>query len=156
MSRVEDDALAVTRFETGERARIDPEALDNPGAGDDEDDDQQAGGEVLLHAPAVFELFELRLGRWCPRIRFRDAQGRRRLDGADQRALGSFRREGNDIHIATLTALGDLARAIFHAQGELMAALERLPRTWDCQPCRRYRWIALALIVAAGCALMLL
>jgi hypothetical protein len=37
-----------------------------------------------------------------------------------------------------------------------MADLERLPRTWDCPACRRYRRIALALIVAAGCALMLL
>jgi hypothetical protein len=63
MPWVEDDALAVTGFEAGERARIDLEALDNPRASDDEDDNQQAGGEVLLHAPAVFELFELRLAR---------------------------------------------------------------------------------------------
>jgi hypothetical protein len=37
-----------------------------------------------------------------------------------------------------------------------MANPERLRGTWDCAQCRRYRRIALALIVAAGCALMLL
>jgi len=37
-----------------------------------------------------------------------------------------------------------------------MADLERLQRAWDCPQCRRYRWIALALIVAASCALILL
>jgi len=37
-----------------------------------------------------------------------------------------------------------------------MANPERLRRTSDCPQCRRYRRIALALIVAAGCALMLL
>jgi hypothetical protein len=37
-----------------------------------------------------------------------------------------------------------------------MANLERLQRTWDCPQCRRYRWMALVLIVAASFALMLL
>jgi hypothetical protein len=37
-----------------------------------------------------------------------------------------------------------------------MANPEGLQRTSDCPQCRRYRRIALALIVAAGCALMLL
>jgi len=55
--------MAVTGFEAGERARIDLEALDDPGASNDEDDNQQTGGEVLLHAPAVFARCELLLGR---------------------------------------------------------------------------------------------
>lgn len=38
MPRVEDDALPVTGLEAGERARIDFEALEDPGASDDEDD----------------------------------------------------------------------------------------------------------------------
>jgi hypothetical protein len=63
MPRVEDDALAVTGLEAGQRARIDFEALEDPGASDDEDDNQQASGEILLHAPAVFELRELLLAR---------------------------------------------------------------------------------------------
>ena len=92
--------MAVTGFEAGEGARIDLEALDDPGANDDEDDNQQTGGEVLLHAPAVFERFELRLGRRCRPARNRPAQNRRRLDGADQAALGSFPWEWNDIHLA--------------------------------------------------------
>jgi hypothetical protein len=56
MPRVEDDTMVVTGFEAGERARIDLEALEDPGADDDENDNQQTGGEVLLRAPAVFEL----------------------------------------------------------------------------------------------------
>src|SRR4029077_13122625 len=50
MPRIEDDTMAVTGCEAGERARIDLEALDDPGASNDEDDNQQTGGEVLLHA----------------------------------------------------------------------------------------------------------
>ena len=63
MSRVDDNTLAMTGFETRERARIDFEALDDPDASDDEDNDQQTGGEVLLHAPAVFVLFDLCIAR---------------------------------------------------------------------------------------------
>ena len=55
--------MAVTGFQAGERARIDLEALDDPGPGDEEDDDQQTGGEILLHTPAVFELLEFVLAR---------------------------------------------------------------------------------------------
>ena len=63
MPRVEDNTVAVTGFEASKRARIDLEALDDPGASDDEDDNQHTGGKVLLHAPAVFELLELLLAR---------------------------------------------------------------------------------------------
>jgi len=63
MPRVEDNAMAVTGFEASKRARIDLEALDDPGPSDEEDDDQQAGGEILLHAPAVFELLKFVLAR---------------------------------------------------------------------------------------------
>jgi len=93
--------MAVTGFQAGERARIDLEALDDPGASNDEDDNQQTGGDVLLHAPAVFELVDLLLARRCSPARYRAAQGWRRLDGAGHRALGSFPREWNDIHVAT-------------------------------------------------------
>ncbi len=55
--------MTVTGFEASKRARIDLEALNDPGPSDDEDDDQQTGGEVLLHAPAVFELLEFVLAR---------------------------------------------------------------------------------------------
>src|SRR5262245_6496614 len=37
MPRVKDDTMAVTRFEAGEGARIDLEALDDPGTREDED-----------------------------------------------------------------------------------------------------------------------
>jgi hypothetical protein len=63
MPRVEDNTMTVTGFEASKRARIDLEALNDPGPSDDEDDDQQTGGEVLLHAPAVFELLEFVLAR---------------------------------------------------------------------------------------------
>jgi hypothetical protein len=45
---------------------------------------------------------------------------------------------------------------MFRAQGEGMANLGRLQRAWDCPQCRCYRRIALVLMIAAGCALMLL
>jgi len=93
--------MAVTGFEASKRARIDLEALDDPGPSDEEDDDQQAGGEILLHAPAVFELLKFVLARRCSRTRHRPAQGGRRLASAGQRTLGSFPREWNDIHVAT-------------------------------------------------------
>jgi len=63
MPRVEDNTMAVTGFEASKRARIDREALDDPGASDDEDNDEQTGGEVLLHAPAVFKFLKLVLAR---------------------------------------------------------------------------------------------
>jgi hypothetical protein len=63
MPRVEDDALAVTGLEAGERARIALETLEDPGASDDEEDNQQARGEILLHAPTVFEILEFPLVR---------------------------------------------------------------------------------------------
>src|SRR5262249_12271942 len=72
------------------------------------------------------------------------------------RTLGSFPREWNDIHVATPDPEpDDLARAIFRAQGKPMTNLGRLQRTWECPQCRRYRRIALAVSVAAGCALVL-
>jgi len=65
--------------------------------------------------------------------------------------------KGNNIHISTPnTEPADLARPMFGAQGKPMTNLGRLQRTGECPQCRRYRRIALALIVAAGCALMLL
>jgi hypothetical protein len=50
-------------LEAGERARIALETLEDPGASDDEEDNQQARGEILLHAPTVFEILEFPLVR---------------------------------------------------------------------------------------------
>ena len=55
--------MAMAGFEASKRARIDLEALDDPGPSDEEDDDQQTGGEILLHAPAVCELLKFVLAR---------------------------------------------------------------------------------------------
>jgi hypothetical protein len=53
-------------------------------------------------------------------------------------------------------SFADLARPIIRAQANQMANLGRLQGAWKCPECRFYRRMAMALLIALTCALILL